>query len=130
MKRIDLLTRKALEISRQLEAWALCENILKMGEIIHLSLTIQSAPIRPVSFEVQDLNEEAEARSNLLKKGIAELELSVRASNCLETAGIETIGDLVKKSAEKLLEIRNLSETPLGEIIQKLAKFGLKLKED
>ena len=57
----------------------------------------------------------------------AELELSVRATNCLESEGITTVRDLVIRSDEELLEVRNFGETTLKEVKQKLAERGLHL---
>ena len=58
---------------------------------------------------------------------LAELELSVRATNCLETEGITTVRDLVSRSDQELLEVRNFGETTLKEVIQKLEESGLSL---
>ncbi|BBO18149.1 DNA-directed RNA polymerase subunit alpha [Candidatus Brocadia pituitae] len=56
---------------------------------------------------------------------IAELDLSVRASNCLEISGIATVGDLVAKTEEQLLEIKNFGKTTLREVKTKLAQLNL-----
>jgi len=56
-----------------------------------------------------------------------DLELSVRAINCLETEGIATVGDLVLRSEEELLEVRNFNEKALAEVKAKLAEIGLHL---
>jgi DNA-directed RNA polymerase subunit alpha len=58
---------------------------------------------------------------------IQELDLSVRASNCLESANIETIGQLVRMTEAELLNIRSLGRTSLREIKRKLADMGLSL---
>jgi len=57
----------------------------------------------------------------------SDLKLSLRASNCLETEGITTLRDLVSRSREDLLEVRNFGETTLQEIEEKLAELGLRL---
>jgi DNA-directed RNA polymerase subunit alpha len=62
-----------------------------------------------------------------LNMSLAELELSVRATNCLETEGITTVRDLVIRSDEELLEVRNFGETTLKEVKAKLAERGLAL---
>ncbi len=62
-----------------------------------------------------------------LAMSLAELELSVRATNCLETEGITTVRDLVSRSDQELLEVRNFGETTLKEVIQKLEESGLSL---
>ncbi len=56
---------------------------------------------------------------------ITELDLSVRASNCLETANIKAVGELVSKTEEQLLEIKNFGKTTLKEVKSKLAQLSL-----
>lgn len=62
-----------------------------------------------------------------LNMSLAELELSVRATNCLESEGITTVRDLVIRNDEELLEVRNFGETTLKEVKIKLEERGLKL---
>jgi DNA-directed RNA polymerase subunit alpha len=62
-----------------------------------------------------------------LNMSLAELALSVRAMNCLETENIHTVRDLVRHSADELLEVRNFGETTLTEVTEKLAELGLHL---
>lgn len=62
-----------------------------------------------------------------LNMSLAELELSVRATNCLESEGIATVRDLVSRSDDELLEVRNFGETTLKEVKMKLAERGLHL---
>jgi len=61
---------------------------------------------------------------------IAQLELSVRASNCLESENIMTVGQLVRLSEEDLLAIRSFGKTSLREVKRKLADLGLSLGMD
>ncbi|MCG8600220.1 MAG: DNA-directed RNA polymerase subunit alpha [Verrucomicrobiales bacterium] len=58
---------------------------------------------------------------------IAELKLSVRASNCLESENIMTVRELVARSEDALLEVRNFGETTLTEVREKLSELGLHL---
>jgi DNA-directed RNA polymerase subunit alpha len=62
-----------------------------------------------------------------LNMSLAELELSVRATNCLESEGITTVRDLVIRTDEELLEVRNFGETTLKEVKSKLSERGLQL---
>jgi DNA-directed RNA polymerase subunit alpha len=62
-----------------------------------------------------------------LNMSLAELDLSVRATNCLETEGIATVRELVLRSPEELLEVRNFGETTLREVKSKLEERGLTL---
>lgn len=67
---------------------------------------------------------------SLLSKGVRELELSIRSENCLLRGGIHTIGDLVSRSKDDLLKIRNLGRISLREIEEKMAKYGLVLSDE
>src|SRR5207247_4798791 len=99
----------------------------------HLNPFIQYAEPGPE----MSLDERAEATSahdsvdheleRKLNMSLAELELSVRATNCLESEGITTVRDLVIRSDEELLEVRNFGETTLKEVKQKLTERGLTL---
>jgi len=62
-----------------------------------------------------------------LNMSLAELELSVRATNCLESEGITTVRDLVSRNDEELLEVRNFGETTLKEVKAKLSERNLHL---
>jgi DNA-directed RNA polymerase subunit alpha len=62
-----------------------------------------------------------------LNMSLAELELSVRATNCLESEGITTVRDLVIRTDDELLEVRNFGETTLKEVKAKLQDRGLTL---
>jgi DNA-directed RNA polymerase subunit alpha len=65
-----------------------------------------------------------ESRLNLT---LADLKLSVRASNCLESENIHTVRDLVTKTEDQLLEVRNFGETTLNEVREKLTELSLRL---
>ena len=62
-----------------------------------------------------------------LGMSLAELDLSVRATNCLESESITTVRDLVSRTETQLLEVRNFGETTLQEVREKLADIGLRL---
>jgi DNA-directed RNA polymerase subunit alpha len=62
-----------------------------------------------------------------LNMNISELNLSVRASNCLESENIMTVRDLVSRSEDQLLEVRNFGETTLTEVQHRLRDMGLHL---
>jgi len=70
------------------------------------------------------LDPSVEAKLNM---SLAELDLSVRATNCLESENINTVRDLVQRSEDQLLEVRNFGETTLTEVREKLADIGLRL---
>ena len=73
-----------------------------------------------------DVHVDAELERKL-NMSLAELELSVRATNCLESEGITTVRDLVSKSEEQLLTVRNFGETTLKEVRAKLNEINLDL---
>lgn len=62
-----------------------------------------------------------------LSQSLAELNLSVRATNCLESEGINTVRDLVVKNEDQLLQVRNFGETTLQEVRDRLSVAGLRL---
>jgi len=62
-----------------------------------------------------------------LNMSLAELKLSVRAMNCLESENINTVRDLVQKTEDQLLEVRNFGDTTLNEVRDKLHELGLYL---
>lgn len=78
----------------------------------------------PRSAAAAVLDPATEAKLNL---PLSELKLSVRASNCLESENIHTLRDLVVRTEEQLLEVRNFGETTLNEVKEKLADLGLRL---
>ena len=65
--------------------------------------------------------------SGKLDQGVEMIELSSRASNCLKVAGIRTIGELVRKSEDDLLAVKNFGQKSLDEIKEKLKEMGLDL---
>ena len=65
-----------------------------------------------------------------LERPISELNLSVRARKCMTRLGLSTIGELIRKSGDDLLECKNFGVTSLTEIREKLAQVGLKLRGD
>ena len=62
-----------------------------------------------------------------LNQSLAELNLSVRATNCLESEGINTVRDLVTRSEEQLLQVRNFGDTTLHEVRERLSLISLRM---
>lgn len=75
------------------------------------------------------VEKEEEKKDKVLEMSIEELELSVRASNGLKRANINTVGDLVEKTREEMGKIRNLGQKSLDEIEHKLEELGLAFKK-
>ena len=81
----------------------------------------------PVSSEFNPKNRENTELEEHLSQSIAELELSVRARNCLDGANIRSLKDLVSMSENEVMNLKNLGKTSLTEIKTKLAERGLSL---
>ena len=76
-----------------------------------------------------DYNEpENDSKEKVLEMTIEELDLSVRAFNCLKRAGINTVAELVQRNQEDMMKVRNLGKKSLEEVEQKLIGLGLALK--
>ena len=69
-------------------------------------------------------------KERVLEMTIEELDMSVRSFNCLKRAGIDTVEDLVNKTEDEMIKVRNLGKKSLEEVIAKLHSLGLALKKD
>ena len=65
-----------------------------------------------------------------LSMTIDELDLSVRSFNCLKRANINTVEDLISKTEEEMMKVRNLGRKSEEEIVNKLAMMGLSLRSE
>ncbi|MBO4322494.1 MAG: DNA-directed RNA polymerase subunit alpha [Clostridia bacterium] len=72
----------------------------------------------------------APEKEKALEMTVEDLDLSVRSSNCLKRAGINTVEDLITKTEEEMIKVRNLGKKSLEEIILKLKSLGLSLKRE
>jgi DNA-directed RNA polymerase subunit alpha len=75
----------------------------------------------------QEVNEEQNRLRKLLNMSVNEIELSVRAANCLNNANIITVGQLAQKTEQEMLKYRNFGKKSLNEIKDKLQSLGLSL---
>ena len=92
----------------------------------HLSLFIDlSEDIGNTSIEKPE-----NQRDKVLEMTIEELDLSVRSFNCLKRAGINTVEDLISKTQEDMMKVRNLGHKSLEEVINKLDTMGLSLASE
>lgn len=73
---------------------------------------------------------EDDLQSKVMEMPIEEMDFSVRSYNCLKRANINTVEDLVSKSRTDMLKVRNLGLKSIEEVVQKLAVFGLGLREE
>ena len=69
-------------------------------------------------------------KEKILEMTIEDLDLSVRSFNCLKRAGINTVEDLINKSEEDMMKVRNLGRKSLEEVIQKLNSLGFSLQKE
>ncbi len=67
-------------------------------------------------------------KEKVLEMSVDDLDLSVRSFNCLKRAGIDTVEDLINRTEEDMIKVRNLGKKSLEEVIQKLHSLGLDLK--
>ena len=75
----------------------------------------------------QNLSPEEQA---VLNKPVSDLNLSVRARKCMNRLNIGTLGELVQRTADELLEAKNFGMTSLNEVRERLTQFNLKLRGD
>ena len=103
------------------EALASAAQILTNNMRLFIDLTVNVVRV--------DYNEpENDSKEKILEMTIEELDLSVRAFNCLKRAGINTVAELVQRNQEDMMKVRNLGKKSLEEVEQKLVALGLALK--
>ena len=103
------------------EAISLAAKILTEHLTLFVSLTDQ---VTTISFTDQEDNN----KDKVLEMTIEELDLSVRAYNCLKRAGINTVAELVQRNQEDMMKVRNLGRKSLEEVAQKLEALNLSLR--
>ncbi|MBO5906875.1 MAG: DNA-directed RNA polymerase subunit alpha [Clostridia bacterium] len=123
----DKLTMKVLTngtISAK-EAVSLAAKVLNE----HLRLFIDMSDVARNGEDI--MVERAEVKKEkVLEMTIEELDLSVRSFNCLKRAGIDCVEDLINRTEEDMIKVRNLGRKSLEEVIQKLSSLGLALKKE
>ena len=118
---LDVYTNGALAPD---EAVSLAANLL----VEHLKLFVDlSETARLVDVMVESTTDEKE---KVLEMNIDELELSVRSYNCLKRAGINTVQELINKTPEDMMKVRNLGRKSLDEVLAKLKELGLSLNQN
>ena len=104
------------------EAVSLAAKVLSEHLKLFINLS-ENAKNAEVMIEKED-----DEKEKVLEMSIDELELSVRSYNCLKRAGINTVEDLIKKTEDDMLKVKNLGRKSLDEVIHKLESLGLGLK--
>lgn len=105
------------------EATSLAAKIMSEHLMLFIDLTEH---VNDVEIMVE---KEEDEKEKVLEMTVEELDLSVRSYNCLKRAGINTVEELIQKSPEDMLKVRNLGKKSLEEVEQKLAALGLSLKK-
>ena len=104
------------------EALALAAHLL----VEHLNLFVE---INSIVEDVEVIAEaKVEATNKFQNMTIDDLELSVRSFNCLKRAGIQTVEELMQKTEEDMMKVRNLGKKSLKEVKEVLASYGLSFK--
>ena len=86
------------------------------------------APSPQRNTEIMDTQEDT-GKEKVLEMTIEELDLSVRAFNCLKRAGVNTVADLINKSQDEMMKVRNLGKKSLEEVLAKLDSLGFSLNK-
>ena len=106
------------------EAVSLAARVLTEHLNLFVNLSDEAAGAEIMVEKTNDDKEKA------LEMTIEELDLSVRSFNCLKRAGINTVGDLVNKSEDDMMKVRNLGRKSLEEVMAKLDSLGFTLTKD
>lgn len=107
---------------------ALAQAAAILRDHVNLFIKMDSEP-QPVE-EEQEVDAEVQRVRELLAQPVDELDLSVRAHNCLKAANIKNIGDLVRREESEMLKFRNFGRKSLQELIEVLADRGLEFGMD
>ncbi|MBQ2972670.1 MAG: DNA-directed RNA polymerase subunit alpha [Ruminococcus sp.] len=94
----------------------------------HLNLFVDLSD-RGYNTEIM-VEKDDKGKEKVLEMTIEELDLSVRSFNCLKRAGINTVEDLISKSEEDMMKVRNLGRKSLEEVIYKLSTLGFSLRKE
>ena len=94
----------------------------------HLDLFVNLSD-KGTSTEVM-IEKNDQGKEKVLEMTIEELDLSVRSFNCLKRAGINTVEDLINKSEDDMMKVRNLGRKSLEEVVEKLNSLGFQLQAD
>ena len=105
------------------EAISLAAKVLSEHLMLFIELTETAEDVEIM------VEKEEDEKDKVLEMTIEELDLSVRAYNCLKRAGINNVSELIQKTEEDMLKVRNLGKKSLEEVQTKLASLGLSLKE-
>ena len=106
------------------EALSQSANLLKDHLTLFIDLSDEPLP------ETLMVEKDDKGKEKILEMTIEELDLSVRSFNCLKRAGINTVNDLIEKSEEEMMKVRNLGKKSFDEVREKLASLGFEMAKE
>ncbi len=106
------------------DAVSLAAKILTEHLNLFVDLSEETGDVEIMIVKDNDSNKQT------LEMTVEELDLSVRSFNCLKRANIHKVGDLIEKTEDEMMKVRNLGKKSLDEVVQKLAQFGLSLRQE
>jgi len=122
---LEVWTRGSIQpVDAVVEAGKILRKHLNPFVLYHEAGQEQVTSLPQFGEETIGANEELQS---ILSRNVGDLQLSVRAANCLESARVRTIADLVAKTESDLLRVRSFGKTSLHEVKRKLADLGLSL---
>ncbi len=107
------------------EAVSLAARVLTEHLNLFVDLSGDALEGNPILVKSDD-----EAQTTVLSMTIEELDFSVRSFNCLKRANINTVEDLINRTEDDMMKVRNLGRKSLEEVINKLESLGLRLRDD
>lgn len=106
------------------EALSQSANLLKDHLTLFIDLSDEPLP------ETLMVEKDDKGKEKILEMTIEELDLSVRSFNCLKRAGINTVNDLIEKSEEEMMKVRNLGKKSFDEVREKLSSLGFQMMKE
>jgi DNA-directed RNA polymerase subunit alpha len=118
-----------------LEVWT--NGVLNASEAVSLAAKVLTEHLNlfmdlseGIALPDMMVEKDDKGKEKVLEMTIEELDLSVRSFNCLKRAGINTVDDLIKKSEDEMMKVRNLGRKSLEEVIQKINSLGFSLRKE
>lgn len=106
------------------EALSQAANLLKDHLTLFIDLSDEPLP------ETLMVEKDDKGKEKILEMTIEELDLSVRSFNCLKRAGINTVNDLIEKTEEEMMKVRNLGKKSFDEVKEKLSSLGFQMMKE
>jgi DNA-directed RNA polymerase subunit alpha len=107
---------------------AITQAAMILRDHVSLFIKVDAEPEQVV--QEKEVDAEVQRMRGLFMQSVDELDLSVRAHNCLKAANIKTIGDLVRREESEMLKFRNFGRKSLQELMEVLEERGLKFGMD